>query len=142
MPRVDIFEYGEKEKGSKLTEIEKVEIENRIKIAKKWLEKFAPENYKFTIQETLPESAKTLSAQQKEFLAKIAGLIESKEKWTGETLHAEIHNIKKEMKIDARQAFSAIYQVFIGKDSGPQAGWLLASLDREFVIKRLKEANA
>ncbi|GAH15272.1 unnamed protein product, partial [marine sediment metagenome] len=35
--------------------------------------------------------------------------------------------------------FSAIYIIFIGKDSGPQAGWFLTSLDRNFVIKRLKE---
>jgi lysyl-tRNA synthetase class 1 len=138
MPRADILEYAKEEKGDELTAIEKKEIENRIEIAKKWLAKFAPENYKFTISETLPGSVKNLSPQQKEFLRRIGDLIESKEKWTGEDLHQEIHKIKKEMDIDAREAFGSIYQVFIGKDSGPQAGWLLASLDREFVIKRLK----
>jgi lysyl-tRNA synthetase class 1 len=141
MPRADIFQYAKEEKGDELTAIEKKEIENRTKIAKKWLDKFAPENYKFAIQETLPESAKNLSPQQKEFLNKIAQVVESKEKWTGEDLHQEIHKIKSEMNLDARQAFESIYQVFIGKDSGPQAGWLLASLDRDFVIKRLKEVS-
>ena len=150
MPRVDIFEYAEKEKGSVLTEIEKQEIENRIKIAKKWLEKFAPENYKFTIQEKLPDTAKNLSAQQKEFLNKILAVIKDVEPvsthprggcYSGEELHKRIHEIKSEMKIAPRDAFSAIYLTFIGKDSGPQAGWLLASLDKNFVIKRLEEVN-
>jgi lysyl-tRNA synthetase class 1 len=43
------------------------------------------------------------------------------------------------MGISPKDAFSAIYLSILGKDSGPQAGWLLASLDKEFVVKRLKE---
>lgn len=140
MPRVDIFNYAEEERGSSLTAVEKQEIENRIEIAKKWLEKFAPENYKFTIQEKLPEVAKDLNEQQKDFLKKIADVIET-ENLSGEDLHHKIHDIKNEMKINPKEAFSAIYLSFIGKDSGPQAGWLLASLDKEFVIKRLEEAT-
>jgi len=139
MPRSDIFEYAKEEKGSELSEIEKEEIKNRIDIAKKWLEKFAPGNYKFTILDKLPKVE--LSDQQKEFIKKILELFESKEKWTGEDLHKEIHNIKKEINIDPREAFAAIYQIFIGKDSGPQAGWLLASLEKDFVTRRLREVE-
>ena len=65
--------------------------------------------------------------------------MESEGKLTGEELHEQIHEIKTEMGIPPRDAFCAIYKTFLGKDSGPQAGWLLASLDRDFVIKRLKE---
>jgi len=39
-----------------------------------------------------------------------------------------------------RDSFAAIYRAFIGRDSGPRAGWLLASLDKEFVVRRLLEA--
>ncbi|AKM82488.1 MAG: lysyl-tRNA synthetase [Berkelbacteria bacterium GW2011_GWE1_39_12] len=140
MPRVDIFEYAKNEKGSALNEIEKQEIENRIIIAKNWLEKFAPESFKFNISESLPEEAKYLSSEQKEFLAKVLEEIKSKE-WTGEDLHKRIHEIKTEIQINPRDAFSAIYLSFIGKESGPQAGWLLASLDNKFVINRLEEAS-
>ena len=139
MPKVDIFKYAEKEKQEPLSAIEKQEIDNRIAIAEKWLEKFAPENYKFKIQEKLPEQALNLSDPQKEFLHKISAIIKAKDNWTGEDLHKEIHEIKKDMNIPPRDAFAAIYQVFLGKDSGPQAGWLLASLDKDFVIKRLEE---
>ena len=158
MPRIDIFEYAEKEKASAfrhvaksrgaegdegaipLSDIEKQEIESRIEIAKLWLEKFAPENYKFNICDELPQGIE-LNSDQKTFLNKVLNLIKSKETWAGEDLHKEIHNIKNEMGIPPRDAFSAIYLIFIGKDSGPQAGWLLASLDKNFVIKRLEEVS-
>jgi lysyl-tRNA synthetase class 1 len=43
------------------------------------------------------------------------------------------------MEISPQEAFSAIYLSFLGKESGPQAGWLLASLEHEFVVTRLTE---
>lgn len=139
MPRMDILEYASEEKKSELSEPEKQEIENRIEIAKKWLASYAPESAKFTIQDELPSAAKDLSTVQKEFLNKIADAISSQEKLTGEALHEKIHEIKAELNIPPRDAFCAIYLTFLGKDSGPQAGWLLASLDKNFVINRLKE---
>lgn len=139
MPRVDILDYAEKEKGLALSEVEKTEIKDRVVVAKNWLKDFAPESFRFTIQEDLPKEASGLSEIQKQFLTKIAEVIKSKEAWQGEDLHKEIHNIKNELSIAPREAFSAIYLSFIGKESGPQAGWLLASLDRSFVIKRLME---
>jgi len=139
MPKVDIFKYAKDEKGADLTDVEKEEIENRIAIAKKWLENYAPESVKFTIQEDLPNETKSLNDEQKEFLAKIGDVISSQEKLSGEELHQKIHALKTEMGIPPKEAFSAIYLAFLGKDSGPQAGWLLASLDKDFVIKRLKE---
>ena len=39
-----------------------------------------------------------------------------------------------------RDSFAAIYLAFLGRDSGPRAGWLLASLDKDFVVRRLLEA--
>ncbi|MCX6811694.1 MAG: hypothetical protein NT039_03330 [Candidatus Berkelbacteria bacterium] len=83
---------------------------------------------------------KKLSPIQKEFLGGIKKIIEEGEKITGDELHSEIHNLKIEMRIDPREAFSAIYLIFLGKDSGPQAGWFLTSLDKDFVIRRLEEA--
>ena len=38
------------------------------------------------------------------------------------------------------RAFAAIYLAFLGRHNGPRAGWLLASLDKDFVVRRLLEA--
>ena len=43
-------------------------------------------------------------------------------------------------ELPARRAFEAIYLAFLGRPNGPRAGWLLASLDAEFVLRRLDEA--
>lgn len=135
MARKNVSEYAEEEKKDKLTKEEIAEIKIRENYAKIWLSKYAPENYKFIIQKEIPDTAKNLTKLQKEFLTKIADLLGQK-KWSGQDLHSEIHNLKKEMGLDAKLAFSAIYLSLIGKDSGPQAGWLIASLDKDFVIKR------
>ena len=39
--------------------------------------------------------------------------------------------------LDAKAAFNALYLAFLGRPNGPRAGWLLASLERDFVIRRL-----
>jgi len=133
-------QYAAEEKGSELSIVEAEELQNRIEIAQKWLNLYAPESYRFSIASNfIPEPAKNLSDKQKEFLNKIADIMKTKENWTGEELHPKIHEIRKAMNINPRDAFSAIYLSFIGKDSGPQAGWVLASLEREFVIRRLGE---
>jgi hypothetical protein len=35
-----------------------------------------------------------------------------------------------------------VYAAFLGRDNGPRAGWLLASLEPGFVAQRLHEAAA
>jgi lysyl-tRNA synthetase class 1 len=61
--------------------------------------------------------------------------------WTGEALQAAIFAVAKEDGLAAGVAFAAIYLAFLGRRSGPRAGWLLAALDRDFVIGRLREAS-
>jgi len=36
--------------------------------------------------------------------------------------------------------FAAIYQIILGQEKGPRAGFFLSNLDKDFVIKRVKEA--
>ena len=40
-----------------------------------------------------------------------------------------------------RAAFGLLYAAFLGRKNGPRAGWLLATLDRELVLRRLREAG-
>jgi lysyl-tRNA synthetase class 1 len=49
--------------------------------------------------------------------------------------------VKNELSANPKEVFSALYKIFLDKDSGPQAGWFLGSLEKDFVIGRLKEAN-
>ncbi|MDH5596702.1 MAG: hypothetical protein OEY44_01250, partial [Candidatus Peregrinibacteria bacterium] len=138
IPRLDVYEEVAKIKGAALTDLDRQEIDLRIKYAKKWLETFAPDRYRYVLQEQLPEAAKELSEIQKEFLSSLAGKLESIE-WDGETMHGAIHEIvKSNENFSPKDCFQAIYKLFLGKDFGPQAGWFLSALERDFVLSRLE----
>lgn len=136
MPRINILEYAKKEKGTKLTKIDIEYLENWKKFALIWLKSFAPDDYKFEVQQNPPKVK--LSDLQKKFLKSIADNLNKNPKITGEELHKELHKIKEDIKINPNDAFSSIYSIFLGKNSGPQAGWFLVNLDSGFVIKRLR----
>ena len=107
--------------------------------AKVWVEKYAPESEKFTIQKELPKEVKNLSKEQKKLLSKISSEI-------FKDLHAEefqtkIYELGKELGLNGKQTFSAIYNSLLGKDHGPKAAWLILSLDKDFVKKRFEEVS-
>jgi lysyl-tRNA synthetase class 1 len=118
-------------------EIEKEGLSDWTKYAKNWLEKYAPESEKFTVQKELPEIARSLSKNQKELLLKIAG--ELSEKWDGENFQTKIYDLGKELGLSGKETFAAIYSSLLGKDHGPKAAWLILSLEKDFVRKRFKE---
>ena len=57
---------------------------------------------------------------------------------TAEELHDEMYSILRRHGLKPQKAFQAIYRVLIGKKMGPRAASFLLSLERDFVIKRLR----
>lgn len=115
-------------------QIKKEGLGQWAKYARVWVEKYAPEDEKFTIQKELPEEARKLSKEQKELLSKIAGELEKK--WKAEDFQTRIYDIGKEAGLNGAKTFEAIYLSILGKNHGPKAAWLILSLDKEFVKKR------
>jgi lysyl-tRNA synthetase class 1 len=138
MPHVDIKKQAEKDKGKALTIAEKKELAERKRYARIWLKRYADKKYIFELQSKMPKVG--LTSQQRQFLAELSDVYQTKKNWRGDDLHAEIHKIKDRLKIKPKSAFEAIYQIFLARPDGPQAGWFLASLDRGFIEKRLKQA--
>lgn len=142
MPHLDFMTEIEKLKGSSLTQEDKEEAELRARYAKTWLTQYAPEQFKFVLQtEKLPEAASAFSPEQMKALGAIHDFLTKNEKPTGEELHAALHDIKQNSGLTPQLFFSSIYQSFLGKDSGPQAGWFLSALPRDFLLKRLAEVR-
>ncbi len=140
MPHMDLVKEVEKMKAAPLTEEDRAEIDLRIKYAKRWLNLYAPEDYKYELQEEkIPEPAKKINQKQREALKDLLEYVKSQEFLDGQTLHTKIHEIKERLKIEPREFFSAIYLSFLGKESGPKAGWFLSILDKKFLEKRLAE---
>jgi lysyl-tRNA synthetase class 1 len=115
-------------------EIVKNGLEKWAKYARVWVEKFAPEKDKFTVQKTIPAVVQNLTNEQKTFLKKVAEELDKK--WNGEEFQTRIYDLGKEMGLNGKEAFAAIYLSLIGKDHGPKAAWLILSLDKEFVKQR------
>ena len=143
MLHMDLEEEVEKMKGATLTEEDKLELRERARYARLWLERYAGEEYKYQLREdAVPEEAKAFSAEQKDALQALLSYVKDKKTLDGQELHTRLHEIKNETGIPPREFFTSIYTAFLGKESGPKAGWFLSVLDREFLIKRLEEVSS
>lgn len=137
MAHLSLKEEAERVKGSSLTEEEVKVLEVRARYAKFWLATYAPEEFKYVLQAELPDV--NLTDVQKKALVALADFLNDGAR-TGEELHAHLHGMKTSVPIAPKELFQAIYRIFLNRDSGPKAGWFLAGLPRDFVVKRLQEA--
>ena len=130
-------EYFAGKKGSKLTDDEESILEERIKYAETWLGSYAPDEAKFSFSKTLPKETNQLSVEQKKYLANLTEKIEKAK--DAEELEKDIYTLSQTMKLDAKEAFGAIYLTLIAKNHGPKAAWLIMGIGKEKVVKRFKE---
>lgn len=143
MPHLSLEEEVARMKGSPLTKDDVAELEERAAYAKKWLAEHAPEKYVYELQkEKVPEAVLSLSATQKTALSQLADYLVENPKASGEEIHAKLYELRSSIPIESAPLFKAIYLSFLGKESGPKAGWFLSVLDREYLLTRLREASA
>ena len=143
VPGVDLAARVEAEKGGPLTEHETALLAERMRAALAWLEAYAPDRAHLEVRrDGLPPSARELDHEQRGLLAAVAAALAAGAAWDGESLQAAIFDAAKQVGLPAGRAFAAIYAAFLGQASGPRAGWLLAALEPEFVIERLRAAAA
>jgi lysyl-tRNA synthetase class 1 len=127
---------SDSEISNKFNKVEPKLLQERIKYAKVWLEDYAPEEYRFKMTEKAPETVKDLSLEQKRYLGEVIKLFDNKV--DADSLQLALYNLAKEKRIQTKDAFSAIYLAFIGKNHGPRAGMLLTNFGKEKVIDRIE----
>jgi lysyl-tRNA synthetase class 1 len=146
IPGVDIAERAAAEKGDALTPRESAILDERERAARGWLAVDAPGRAIIRVHDDLPAEAAELDQGQRSFLAALAGdradaideggvTAAGGDAWQG-----AIFAVAERANIPPARAFDAIYRAFLGRPNGPRAGWLLASLAPEFVLRRLTEA--
>ncbi|MGQ9582362.1 MAG: lysine--tRNA ligase [Thermoplasmatota archaeon] len=111
-------------------------LDEKAGCARAWVETYAPEEHRFRLQEALP--AVPLDAEERELLRAVAEELEKLE-WDAERIHHTIHETGKSLKMDAGKTFGAVYKVLLGKERGPRMGYFLKSLERDWVLRRLRE---
>ncbi|HZQ29783.1 MAG TPA: lysine--tRNA ligase [Patescibacteria group bacterium] len=102
-----------------------------IPYAKIWIDRFAPEEMKFSIKDAKVE----LTNAQKEYLIKVAGELDKE--WTAEDLQTKLYEWAKEMKIPSQKAFAGIYLSLFGKSYGPKAAWVILK-NKELIKRKFK----
>ncbi|KAF5415987.1 MAG: Lysine--tRNA ligase [Candidatus Methanogaster sp.] len=115
-------------------------VRQRVLNVKNWLMSYAPDSAIFEVQETLPDAAKNLSDEQRAGLGALASHIQGGV--AAKDLHDLVYAVSEESGTSANKMFQAIYISLLGKKSGPRAGYFMASLDKEFLVSRLRAAGS
>ena len=110
-------------------------LDERIKCIKGWLEEYAPESVKFLIQKEAP----TIEFSDEE-IRKVKHLEDKMNEieWKPENIHDAFYDLQEKNQIPAKEYFKIMYNIILGKDKGPRLGFFLATMEREFVIERLR----
>jgi lysyl-tRNA synthetase class 1 len=112
-------------------------LKQRSEHVRYWLEKFAPEEVKFEVQDTLPKVA--FSSEQKQVMTLLKDKLATLS-WEPEAIHNAIYEASETTQLPITSAFQAIYECILGKTKGPRAGYFLSNLEKQFVLQRLTEA--
>ncbi len=115
------------------TEDDKKGFAVRLKCALNWLENYAPEDFKFSVQDSVSENV-SLTDLQKQALHKSAELLQTDIADEVE-LHEGFYNITKELNLNVGEFFKAAYNVLINKDKGPRLASFVLIIGKEKVAK-------
>jgi len=116
-------------------EFDRQRLKTRAVCAVNWLKKYAPDEFKFVIQdEVADETRNKLSGEQKKALKDIAAVLKKRQDWNDEKLHEEFYIIMQNNRLDIKDFFKAAYNVLINKDRGPK----LAAFVLEIKEKAIK----
>jgi len=110
---------------------DKEKVKKRATCAKNWIEKYAPEEFKFEVKE---KNDVKLKGNKKKLFLEIAKKLEEKD-WTDKELHEEFYVLIKNYDIDNQEFFKTAYNIIVGKDKGPQLANFILIIGKEKIIK-------
>ena len=107
-------------------------LEQRALCAKNWLEKYAPDEFKFSVQEKAVSAG--LSKKQKDALHTLAEKLKERE-WGAVDLQEEFYIISQNHELDVKEFFTAAYTSLIGKEKGPRLAGFIIEIGRKKVAE-------
>ena len=109
-------------------------LRERATCARYWIEHYAPEDFKFSLNATAPRLE--LSPVQLKFLTGFKELL-SQELPEDKELHESIYKIITEVEADPKDIFALMYQLLIGKTRGPKLAGFICTIGREKTLQIL-----
>jgi lysyl-tRNA synthetase, class I len=111
----------------KLDDDEKEYMKNRLDFASRWVKEFAPEQYRFSLNDKPVEM--DLSDSQKKAIEKLVEVL--KTDIDSRNLHDKIYEIAKANGITPSEFFTLCYRMLIGREKGPRlASFLIMIKDK------------
>ncbi len=112
-------------------------IRAELKFIDEWLESRAPEDVKFSLQNTFDVTGFEDREKQlfTELAAKVAAAPADAD---GAWFHNAIYECRETTGLGPKDMFQALYRLIIGQTSGPRAGWFLSILPRDWLLARLR----
>lgn len=118
---------------------EKAALFERIGMARKWVEKYAPSSFRLSFLEEFSQKEKSgVDASARALLPKLAEKLPSLN--SAEKIQKTVFELAKKSNVNPKLLFRAIYLVLTGRESGPKAGLLILALGKERCLTRFKEA--
>jgi len=116
-------------------------LESKVSRARAWVAAHAPEDARFTVQPAMTDEARAqLTDLQRDLLGAVAGALAAGP-WEAGDIHNTVHDLGHARGMKAGDAFGAVYLAVLGKRRGPRLGYVLATMDRGWVLGRLAEAS-
>ena len=117
-------------------EHDKERLRTRATCAKYWLEHFAPEDFRYTVN----TSAQPVAENMQDLFTELAEKLVSKE-WTDDELHEEMYVLCTNHDIQHKDFFKEAYKLIISKEKGPRLAAFILQVGRARVARLFKPIN-
>jgi len=112
-------------------------VVERIRFARSWTNTHAAPEMLTRILEALPDPS-SFSDSEKKVFSSLAELFSAKTNPGEDEVMQTLRDAAGTAGLEVRDAFGAVYRLFLGKPAGPRLGVFLPALERDFTVKRLK----
>ena len=113
-------------------------LETRTRCAWNWTEKYAPEDFRFTLRGD-DEPPLAVDETQRRALARLRREIETKlDSHDEASLSTAVYDIAKEIGLESKDLFRLAYQALIGQDRGPRLAGFLLTIGKPKLLALLK----
>ncbi|MFX1388730.1 MAG: lysine--tRNA ligase [Promethearchaeota archaeon] len=118
-------------------------IQERLNLARNWVNsKYAPDHLRIELKDETSSEIKDIYSERVFNIVFDLGRNLEKIKWTEEKIKEKMIELRRETGMSRKEMnefFQVLYQIFLGNTKGPRFAPFIASLDKNWVIKKLQD---